>query len=373
MSDPYRVLVTDDSAVIRGLITRILEADPEIKVIGSAADGQMAINALKRLKAAGTPVEAAVLDIEMPVMDGLAAIPKLLDIEPGLRIVMASTLTLQNASASLKALAAGAADYVAKPTTTSAINGTDAFKRELVEKIKALAHQSRKSRGQAQPDPARTAATASAVAKTGTAVPAASGARSLFKGPVTLRRASPLPPAAVVIGSSTGGPQALNELVKAMPKDIKVPILITQHMPPTFTIILAQHLAKTSGLLAAEGVDKELVVPGRIYVAPGDFHMVPEQHGDVVRIRLNKDAPENLFRGAVRVWGPRTLAIVLTGMGQDGLAGGKVLTDAGGTLVAQDEATSVVWGMPGAVAIAGLCSEVLPLAELASWMRRRLA
>jgi two-component system chemotaxis response regulator CheB len=245
--------------------------------------------------------------------------------------------------------------------------------------VKALAHQSRKSRGQAQPDPARNGATISPAAKTGTTAPAAAGAKSLFKGTVALRRASLLPPAAIVIGSSTGGPQALNELLKAMPKD-KVPILITQHMPPTFTMILAQHLAKTSGLPAAEGIDKEIVVPGRIYVAPGDFHMVPEQHGDVVRIRLSKDAPENfcrpsvdpMFRGAARVWGPRTLAIVLTGMGQDGLAGGKVLTDAGGTLVAQDEATSVVWGMPGAVATAGLCSEVLPLAELASWMRLQL-
>jgi two-component system chemotaxis response regulator CheB len=381
-SDAYRVLVTDDSAVIRGLITRILEADPEIKVVGSAADGQMAVNALKRFKASGTGIDVAVLDIEMPVMDGLTAIPKLLEIEPGLRIVMASTLTLQNASASLKALAAGAADYIAKPTTTTAINGTDSFKRELVEKVKALANSARKGRGDALPDPSKPATIILAGPKS---PPTANGAggtkpKSLFKGPVILRKAPQLPPSAVLIGSSTGGPQALAVLLNALPQNIRVPILVTQHMPPTFTTILAQHLTKSSGVPAAEAVDKDVVLPGRIYVAPGDFHMLPEQDGDAVRIRLNKEAPENfcrpsvdpMFRAASRVWGARTLAIVLTGMGQDGLAGGKVLTDVGGTLVAQDEATSVVWGMPGAVATAGLCSEVLPLPELASWMRRRL-
>jgi two-component system chemotaxis response regulator CheB len=369
-TDSYKVLVTDDSAVIRGLITRILEADPEIKVVASAADGQMATNTLKRMKSAGTRVDVAVLDIEMPVMDGLTAIPRLLEVDPELRIVMASTLTLQNASASLKALAAGAADYVAKPTSTSAIHGTDAFKREIVAKVKALGQAARRQRGEASP------AARDVPAQARESKPA----KALYSGPVSLRRSVQLPPSVIAIGSSTGGPQALSVLLASLPATLKLPILITQHMPATFTTILAQHLAKVSGRPAAEAVDGEAVQPGRIYVAPGDHHMLPESDGDGARLRLTRDPPENfcrpavdpMFRAAAKVWGARTLGIVLTGMGQDGLVGGRAIADAGGILAAQDEATSVVWGMPGAVATAGLCSDVLPLPELAAWLRRRL-
>ena len=380
-TDAYQVIVTDDSAVIRGLITRILESDPEIKVVSSAADGQMAINTLKRLAGVGTFVDAMVLDIEMPGMDGLTAIPKLLEVDPQLKIVMASTLTLQNASASLKALALGASDYVPKPTTTTAINGTDAFKREIVAKVKTLGAIARDGRGRGRPSAREGDADPASVGRGRPAARSAPvAARQAPASAISLRRGVELPAAAIVIGSSTGGPQALSALLEKLPAGLRLPILITQHMPPTFTTILAQHVAKASGVPAAEAVDGEPVQGGRIYVAPGDFHMIPVSENGVVRLRLTKDAPENfcrpsvdpMFRAAARIWGGRVIAVVLTGMGQDGLAGGQVLVEAGATLVAQDEATSVVWGIPGAVAMAGICSEVLPLSELSRWLRRRL-
>ncbi len=381
--DVYRVMVTDDSAVIRGLITRILEADPAIKVVGSASDGRMAVNTMKRLAGEGTPVDAMVLDIEMPGMDGLAAIPRLLEADPHLKIIMASTLTLQNASASLRALALGASDYVPKPTSTGAINGTDAFKRELVQKVKTLGGIGRDARRETRPTAqgaGRVPAPAAGVRSAPAAPKLSNANRTTPSRAIALRRGIELPPAVIVIGSSTGGPQALSVLLDKLPADLGLPILITQHMPPTFTTILAQHLAKSSGVPAAEAVDGEPVRGGRIYVAPGDFHMVPVAEPDGVRLRLTKEAPENfcrpsvdpMFRGAAQVWGGRVAGIVLTGMGQDGLAGGQALVEAGGTLLAQDEKTSVVWGMPGAVAMGGLCTAVLPLPDLARWLRLRL-
>jgi two-component system chemotaxis response regulator CheB len=307
-------------------------------------------------------------------MDGLTAIPKLLDVDPQLKIVMASTLTLQNASASLTALSLGASDYVPKPTSASAINGTAAFKREIVAKVKTLGGIRRDARGEGRPrvDGKDTAPEGGSPTRRA-AAPTADCA-------IPIRRNVELPPAAIAIGSSTGGPQALSSLLDKLPQGLRLPILVTQHMPPTFTTILAQHLAKSSGIPAAEAIDGEQVHGGRIYVAPGDFHMIPVIEGSVVRLRLTRDAPENfcrpsvdpMFRAATKVWGGRVIGIILTGMGKDGLAGGQALVDAGGTLVAQDEKTSVVWGMPGAVATAGLCSAVLPLPELARWLHRRL-
>ncbi len=356
-----------------------MEADPEIKVAASAADGMMAIGTLRHQRDAGATPDVMVLDIEMPRMDGLTAIPRLLEIDPKLKIVMASTLTLQNAETSLKALAAGAADYVAKPTSTSAIQGTQSFKQELILKVKALARARRDSESRERPHQARDGAAqpgpASPLRRAGSANATAQPARA----PIALRAGSSIMPEIIAIGSSTGGPQALQTMLARLPADLPIPILITQHMPPTFTTILAQHLSRASGVPAGEAVDGEVIRPGRIYVAPGDYHMLPERRAEGVVLRLVRDPPENfcrpavdpMFRAVGRTWGSRALAIVLTGMGQDGLAGGRVLVDAGATLVAQDEASSVVWGMPGAVAMAGLCSAVLPLAELASWTRRR--
>jgi len=343
-----RVMVVDDSAVIRTLLTRTLEADTGIKVVASAGNGQRAIDLLSR-----TEADVVVLDIEMPVMDGITALPQLVAARPGVQVVMASTLTRKNADISMRALELGAADYVAKPTSAE-IGNAEEFKRELVGKVKALGQVARRRfavAGVAKPRPASS---------------------------IALRQSVQHPAQAIVIGSSTGGPQALFSALKAMPAGFPLPILIAQHMPPTFTSILAEHIGQASGLPTAEGRDGELVRPSRIYVAPGGIHMTVATQGSSRVIRLVDSPPENfcrpavdpLWRTAAAAYGPALLAVMLTGMGQDGLKGAEAIVAAGGSVIAQDEATSVVWGMPGAVAKAGLCSAVLPLAEISPFVRR---
>ncbi|AWK89216.1 protein-glutamate methylesterase/protein-glutamine glutaminase [Azospirillum thermophilum] len=363
--DPVRVMVVDDSAVIRGLLTRALEGDPDIRVVTSVGDGQMAVNALQR-----NSIDVIVLDIEMPVMDGLTAIPKLLAVAPQVKIIMASTLTLRGADISIRCLSAGAADYIPKPTSTREIGGAEDFKRELVSKVKVLGAAARRagsrSRGEIRP-------------LTPAPVPAA------FKreqGPVTLRPAPaglPVKPDIIAIGSSTGGPQALFEVLSHMKDGVTQPILITQHMPATFTTILAEHISRQCGIDAREAKDGEPIVSGRCYIAPGDFHMLVTQRAGTNTVQLTKDPPENfcrpavdpMMRSIVRAYGGRKiLACILTGMGQDGLKGCTDVVNAGGTLIAQDEASSVVWGMPGAVANAGICSAVLPLKEIGPYIRK---
>ena len=390
---PLRVMVCDDSAVIRGLLTRALEAENDISVVASVANGEMAINALKR-----HDVEVIVLDIEMPVMDGLTALPKLVQQDPNVQIIMASTLTLQNAEISLRALAAGAADYIAKPTSRSEIHSADDFRRELVTKVRELGAVRRKRAGTAMPLPAGDSGSLTAVrpagvpsGRDGTPVrPADPGSgrgtatraelpvmprvelKRREKGPIVLRRAAMERPDVVAIGSSTGGPQALFNVLSHVKGKVRQPIFITQHMPATFTTILAEHIGRASGVETAEAKDGESVRQDRIYVAPGDFHMVVEDQGGKRVVRLQQTPPENfcrpsvdpMLRSLVRIYGRRILAIILTGMGHDGLNGGQAVVDAGGTVIAQDEATSVVWGMPGAVATAGLCSAVLPIDEI---------
>jgi two-component system chemotaxis response regulator CheB len=361
-------MVVDDSAVIRGLLTRSLEADPEVSVLVSASNGEMALAALKRYD-----IEIVILDIEMPVMDGLTALPKLLAAKPSLKVIIASTLTRRGADISMKALAAGAADYVTKPVA-SALTGADEFKRELLAKVKALGQARRRAAGTAAPH--RTSprfAAADAPTTTGTETAADPGRRV-----VVLRQPGGERPEAVAIGSSTGGPQALFRVLGALEGSVKQPIFITQHMPATFTTILAEHIARGSGYPTAEGVDGEPVKEGRIYVAPGDFHMTIEGAGRDKVVRLSKGPPENfcrpsvdpMLRSLVAVYGARLLTIMLTGMGHDGLNGARAVVDAGGTLIAQDEATSVVWGMPGSVATAGLCSAVLPVDEIGSYIAK---
>jgi two-component system chemotaxis response regulator CheB len=359
---PYRIMVVDDSAVIRGLLIRSLESDAQIEVVASVSDGRMAVNALSR-----HDIEVVVLDIEMPVMDGLTALPQLIAARPGLKVIIASTLSRRNADISLQALAAGAADYIAKPGAT-ALTTADAFKRELVAKIKALGEAKRKTAGIAQP---------AKRARPDAARPALQ--RIPDSRPIALRAASPDPFEVLAIGSSTGGPQALFQLLTSLHGTLSRPIFITQHMPSTFTTILAEHISRSTGWPAAEGVDGEIVRQARVYIAPGDFHMLVElASGGEKIIRLNRAPAENFCRPAVdpmlrslaQVHGRRLLTVILTGMGHDGLDGSKAVTAAGGTVVAQDEATSVVWGMPGAVATAGLCSAVLPLAEIGSYIAK---
>jgi two-component system, chemotaxis family, protein-glutamate methylesterase/glutaminase len=355
--DPYRVMVVDDSAVIRGLLTRALEKDPLVKVVASVGNGEAAIKALDR-----TDVDVIILDIEMPVMDGLTALPRLLAARPGVKVIMASTLTRKNAEVSLRALQAGAADYLPKPTSTSEMTGADAFRRDLLEKVRALAAAARPTR----PASVRRERAAAEV-------PVVRPAR-----PISLRKPSLALPRLIAIGSSTGGPQALLEVLRDIAASVKLPILVTQHMPATFTTLLAEHIARATGVPCAEARDGEPVSAGRIYLAPGNYHMVVERAAAGSVIRLNQDSPENFCRPSVdpmlrslaAVYGASLLAIILTGMGCDGRKGAGEVVEAGGTIIAQDEATSVVWGMPGAVATSGLCSAVLPLKEIGPSVRK---
>ncbi len=365
MDDPFRVMVVDDSAVIRGLLTRFLEADPEISVIASVSNGQMALNGLDR-----HDVEIIVLDIEMPVMDGMTALPLLLAKKPGVQILMASTLTRKNADVSLRALSIGAADYVAKPSSTSEIHSTDHFKRELTEKVKAIAAAGRAGRKRA-PRP-------SSAGPASLARPAPTDSSSTKPASILLRRSTVRRPDLIAIGSSTGGPQALFRLLGDLGGEVRQPILITQHMPATFTSLLASHISRASTAPCAEANDDEAILPGRIYLAPGDNHMIAESGDSGNVLRLTKSEPENYCRPAVDpmlrslavLYGPRLLVIILTGMGSDGHKGAQAVVAAGGSVIAQDEDSSVVWGMPGAVATAGLCAAVLPLSDIAPYVRK---
>ena len=367
---PIRVMLVDDSAIIRGLLARILQEDTGIEIVATAANGVQAIKNLERYDP-----EVIVLDIEMPVMDGLTALPKILESDPRVKVIVASTLSQRNAQISIKALQAGATDYIPKPTSTGEINKGMDFRHELLEKVKGLGAAYRRDTsgrapGDVPPREGRVSATSAKTNPRAAAAPAASGQA------FSLRKQLPKQADVIAIGSSTGGPQALLALFKELDPKMKAPIFITQHMPATFTTILAEHITKASRRTCAEAVDGEGVQPGRIYIAPGDWHMVVRSDDGKKVIRLNQEPPINFCRPAVdpmfkslaEVYQGRVLGVVLTGMGQDGLEGGKTIVESGGTVVAQDEPTSVVWGMPGAVATAGLCNAVLPLTNLSRYI-----
>jgi len=366
---PVRVMVVDDSAVIRGLITRALEVDPGIQVVATVSNGQLAVSQMSR-----SDVDVIVLDIEMPVMDGLTALPELLKAAPDVKIIMASTLTQRNAQVSIEALQKGASDYIPKPSSTGEIHGSADFKRDLIDKVKALGRVRRDRRD-------RNKAAGIPEAKPAPAARLAPGTRpSLLSptSPVVLRPFARTMPQIVGIGSSTGGPQALFTVLGNLPASFRLPIVITQHMPATFTTILAEHIGRVSKRPSAEGRDGEPIEPGKIYLAPGDNHMVVETQGTQKIIRLNKNPPENfcrpavdpMFRSLAAAYGSNVLGVVLTGMGSDGAKGGRVLVDAGANLIAQDEASSVVWGMPGAAANAGICAALLPIDKIAGEIAR---
>ncbi len=356
----YRVMVVDDSAVIRGLVTRWLQSDPGIVVVASASNGVVALSALDKAE-----VDVVILDIEMPEMDGMTALPRLLERDPGLKIIMSSTLTRDGADVTVRALGMGAADYIPKPTSRSELHSSSDYRGQLIEKVKALGSARRQRRDS-------TAARAAA--------PAA--APGLFRGrTISLRRyPAVFNPAVVAIGSSTGGPQALLKVFEVLGTKVRLPIFITQHMPATFTTILAEHLSRDSGARVAEGVDGEPVEGNRVYLAPGDFHMTVASEAGKKIIRLNQQPPENfcrpavdvMLRSMVEVYGGSILSVILTGMGYDGLKSSEGLVEAGGVLLAQDEDTSVVWGMPGAVATQGLCNAVLALGSVGNAMLRVL-
>ncbi len=363
-ADPVRVMVVDDSVVVRGLVSRWIEEEPGLAVAASLRNGRDAVDQLDRVDP-----DVVILDIEMPELDGISALPLMLAKKRDLVVIMASTLTRHNAEISLKALSLGAADYIPKPETNRGVTTSATFRRELIEKIRELGGRRRRRRPPRMPAPAVPAP------PPGQRVPEPAAPSA----PLRLRPFAPTPPRVLVIGSSTGGPQALTAVVSNLRGLIpRVPVLITQHMPPTFTTILAEHIARAAGCPAHEGIDGEPVVAGTIYVAPGGKHMQAVKRDNGVFIALDdgplvnycKPAVDPLFRSVARTWGSAVLAVVLTGMGSDGAKGGADIVAQGGSVIAQDEATSVVWGMPGAAAHAGICSAVLPLDQIAPKIMR---
>ena len=333
-----RVMICDDSLVIRGAIARMLQADPRIQVTGRANNGRQAIEEMRRQK-----FDVIILDIEMPEMDGMTALPLLLRADPSVRVIMASTLTTRGAEIAMRALRLGAADYIPKPSVESIHD--DSFRRELLEKVIGLARLRNRAAMPARAAPAQ-----------------------------ALRAVGKLPPRLLAIGSSTGGPQALFTFIRGLGRDVRVPVILTQHMPATFTPLLAEHIHKLGGLSCAEAKDGEPLRPGHVHLAPGDRHMLVRGGGAAMTIKLTQDPPENfcrpavdpMLRSAIAATEGRLLMVMLTGMGHDGLAGTKALIAAGGTAIAQDEASSVVWGMPGAIAQARLCHAILPIGDIAA-------
>lgn len=352
---PIRLMIVDDSAVIRGLLQRAVSELPDIEIVATASNGARALEQLKIF-----PADIITLDVEMPQMDGLTALPALLSISPRTRIIMVSTLTQRNAAISLKALELGAADYITKPSSRDD-QEVLRFYRELVEKIRALAPQ-----GVERP-------TAKKAETPGTPVPTRA---PVVVPPVTQYPKVPI--RALAIGSSTGGPQALATVFKGLATRFpNIPIFVTQHMPPTFTTILAEHIKQICGHPCAEGKDGELVENGRVYIAPGNYHMQVEKgENNKNVIRLNQNPQVNFCRPAVdpmleslaQLYGSGLLVAILTGMGSDGLGGARAVTAKGGTVIAQNEQSCVVWGMPRAVTENNLCSAVLPLDDIASYL-----
>jgi two-component system chemotaxis response regulator CheB len=358
-----RVMVVDDAVVVRGLFSRWVGEEPDLEVCAALRTGREAVNQLERVDP-----DVVVLDIDMPELDGIAALPLLLEKRRDLVVIMASTLTRRNAEISLKALSLGAADYIPKPESNREVSGSPTFRRELIEKIRTLGLRAKRLRlGRVASPPLQPAAQPAGVSHSG----------------LVLRPMPLTAPRVLLIGCSTGGPQALNAIVAKIGSVIdRAPVLITQHMPATFTAILAEHLERVAGRPVREGKAGEEINAGHIYIAPGGRHMtVARGQNGAATIALNdgplvnfcKPAVDPLFSSAAQVWGHKIMAVVLTGMGSDGLHGAQAIVAAGGHVMAQDEATSVVWGMPGQVAQAGICSAVLPLSDIAPRLIRLFA
>ncbi len=350
-----RVLIVDDSVVIRRIVTDIICGDPDLDVAGVAANGRIALDRIPQVNP-----DIITLDIEMPEMDGLQALKELRKRYPRLPVIMFSTLTERGATATIDALSLGASDYVTKPANVGKVGeGIAKVRDDLIPKIKALC-------GRAVPVAAKPAAR--------------SALRPAFV-PRSLPRIAAARVEIVVIGTSTGGPNALAELLPRLPADLPVPVLVVQHMPPVFTKLLADRLSAKSFLQVGEAAAGEQLRPGKVWIAPGNYHMEIEKVTNGARIKLNQEVPENscrpsvdvLFRSVTGVYGAATLGAVLTGMGQDGLRGCEYIREAGGQVLVQDEASSVVWGMPGFVARAGLADKSLPLAEIGGEIVRRVS
>ncbi|MEO0853113.1 MAG: chemotaxis-specific protein-glutamate methyltransferase CheB [Cyanobacteria bacterium J06648_11] len=347
-----RVLVVDDAVVVRQLVSKVLAGDPELEVVGVAANGRIGLAKIPQVNP-----DAIVLDLEMPEMDGLEMLQAVRDTYPQLPVIMFSALTERGAAATLDALALGASDYVTKPTSKHKEEAMAYIRMQLIPRLKALC-PGVVARPQAVPTPA-----------------SASPARTLTQ------QHSFAPIDILAIGVSTGGPNALVSLLSQLPAEFPVPIVIVQHMPPLFTKRLAERLNAQSSLNVAEAEPGARLLPGQAWLAPGDFHMAIARAGTEVTLNLHQGAPENscrpavdvLFRSVVTYYGAGTLGLILTGMGQDGLNGCACIREAGGQVWVQDEASSVVWGMPGIVAEAGLADRVLPLAQIPGALAQRVA
>ena len=377
-----RVMIVDDAVVVRGLLTRWIEAESDLEVVASLRTGREAVNQVER-----ADPDVVVLDVDMPDLDGIAALPLLLAKKPGLIVIMASTLTRRNAEISLRALLLGATDYVPKPSCGREVTSSPIFHRELIDKIRNLGIRSPRLRGGNSDSRGKSRAPLAAQPSASDTVLApplqpAAFVHGATHGPIKLRPLPAIPPRVLLIGASTGGPQALNKLMAQIGGIIdRSPVLITQHMPPTFTAILAEHLARVAGRPAREAKNGEEINSGTIYLAPGGKHMQVARHNgkpvividDGPMVNFCKPAVDPLFSSAAEIWGNKALALVLTGMGADGLRGARAIAAAGGSVIAQDEASSVVWGMPGQVATGGLCSAVLPLDTMAGNLIRIFA
>ncbi|WP_380164601.1 chemotaxis response regulator protein-glutamate methylesterase [Jannaschia sp. R86511] len=350
-----RVVSVDDSVVVRRLVSDVLQTDPDIEVVATSSNGRLGVEAVRRLRP-----DVVIMDIEMPVMTGIEAVREIRTTDRRTPIIMFSTLTERGARATFEALDAGATDYVTKPGQASAVgNGLESVRRELIPKVRALA--GRPARPGAPAPRSALAAARAAAARTAVPAQAAAGAG---RGPVLLRR-----PSLLAIGSSTGGPEALANVLGALPASLPVPVVVVQHMPAEFTQLLSERLDRTCAIRVQHAVDGEPLVPGTVVIARGGRHLeVAREQGRLVS-RLSDAPPENfckpavdvLFRSVAHAVGGGVLAVVLTGMGSDGTAGAVDLATAGATLWAQDEATSVVWGMPGSLVGAGLAGSVMPL------------
>ena len=365
--DKVRVLIVDDSAVMRKIIASALQKDPAIEVVGFAANGLQAIDAIKTYSP-----DVMTLDIEMPEMDGLTALREIRKTNKYLPIIMFSSLTHKGAQAAVMALTAGASDYVGKPATSAgSIDG--AFKvleTELIPKIIGLAKRVKSRQAREANSPDGKSPTPAPISKVN-AIAEPIKPKSIEASPG--QSVIPVKPVqAVCIGVSTGGPMALMQVFSQISTPLSIPIFIVQHMPPSFTALLAARLSAAGVMTVKEAEEGEIAVAGTAYIAPGGFHMTLEKSGTKTIIHLNTEPPENscrpavdvLFRAAAEVYGGGVLAVMLTGMGYDGLKGSHAIAAKGGQIIAQDEATSVVWGMPGAVVQAGLANAVLPIEKM---------
>jgi two-component system chemotaxis response regulator CheB len=337
-----RVMVVDDSVVIRRLVTQALEQDPMIEVVGSASNGAIGLRRISEFRP-----DVITLDIEMPDMNGLEMLRRIRKEAPHLRVIMFSTLTERGAAVTLEALALGADDYITKVSNEGSLDRSLVrLKEEMVPKIKQFFN---------------VAVTTPRPGPVSVRVPPPSTA--LAARTVGHR------PRVLVIGVSTGGPAALGAILPSLPKDFPLPILLVQHMPPLFTRLLAERLDATCKLKVKEAAEGEAIAAGTILIAPGDYHMKVASSATGMKVCLDQSPRQNscrpavdaLFASVAEIYGGAVVAVILTGMGHDGLLGVEALRTRGASVLAQDEASSVVWGMPGAVVNAGLADRVLPL------------